>query len=87
VVCCVISLALAGCGSSGSGSAARLVVTADWLNQSLTLLDYDKLTDGQTDAAAATVGSIDLSSWEPGPVEVEITPDGKPTRCDRQRPI
>jgi DNA-binding beta-propeller fold protein YncE len=77
VVFCVISLALAGCGSSGSGSAVRLVVTADWLNQSLTLLDYDKLIDGQSNAAAAIVGSIDLSSWEPGPVEVEITPDGK----------
>jgi len=79
----LLGFALAGCASSetggagGSGSPARLVVTADWLNQSLTLLDYDKLIDGQSDAAAAIVGSIDLSSWEPGPVEVEITPDGK----------
>ena len=82
----LLGFALAGCassetggagGSGGSGSPARLVVTADWLNQSLTLLDYDKLIDGQSDAAAAIVGSIDLSSWEPGPVEVEITPDGK----------
>jgi YVTN family beta-propeller protein len=80
VMCLVVGLALAGCGSSssnGSGSSARLVVTADWLNQSLTLLDYDKLIDGQSDAAAAIVRTIDLSGWEPGPVEVEITPDGK----------
>ena len=63
-------------GDGGAAGASRLVVTADWLNQSLTLLDYDKLVDGQSDARAATVGTIDLSDWEPGPIEVEITPDG-----------
>ena len=64
-------------GAGGDGGAARLVVTADWLNQSLTLLDYDKLIDGESDASASIVGSVDLSDWEPGPIEVEITPDGK----------
>lgn len=54
-----------------------MVVTADWLNQSLTLLDYDKLTDGQSDGPSAVVDTIDLSDWEPGPIEVEVTPDGK----------
>jgi YVTN family beta-propeller protein len=53
------------------------VVTADWLNQSLTLFDYDKLIDGQSDASQAIVDTIDLSDWEPGPIELEITPDGK----------
>jgi YVTN family beta-propeller protein len=53
------------------------VVTADWLNQSLTVLDYDKLIDGQSDAAASILDTIDLSDWEPGPIEVEITPDGR----------
>lgn len=53
------------------------MVTADWLNQSLTLLDYDKLVDGQSDAASSIVDTIDLSDWEPGPIEVEISPDGK----------
>ena len=81
---CVLGLALGGCDSSsgpaGAGGAAgepRLVVTADWLNQSLTLLDYDKLVDGQSDAASSIVDTIDLSNWEPGPIEVELTPDGK----------
>ncbi len=87
---CLSLLSLGGCSSSDSGSAgaggtagaggdsgARLVVTADWLNQSLTLLDYDKLVDGQSDAEASIIGEIDLSDWGPGPVEVEITPDGK----------
>jgi DNA-binding beta-propeller fold protein YncE len=55
----------------------RLVVTADWLNQSLTLLDYDKLIDGETDGPSSVVDTIDLSDWEPGPIEVEVTPDGK----------
>lgn len=64
-------------GSGGAGGAPRLVVTADWLNQSLTLLDYDKLTDGQSDGPSAVVDTIDLSDWEPGPIEVEVTPDGK----------
>jgi YVTN family beta-propeller protein len=47
------------------------------LNQSLTLLDYDKLIDGQSDGPSAVVDTIDLSDWEPGPIEVEVTPDGK----------
>lgn len=53
------------------------MVTADWLNQSLTLLDYDKLVDGVSDGEACVVRTIDLGDWEPGPIEVEITPDGK----------
>lgn len=63
-------------GSGGTGSEARLVVTADWLNQSLTLLDYDKLIDGESDGPSAVVDTIDLSDWAPGPIEVEVTPDG-----------
>jgi YVTN family beta-propeller protein len=65
-----------GLGGTGGGSP-RLVVTADWLNQSLTLLDYDRLIDGESDAASAIVDTIDLSEWEPGPIELELTPDGK----------
>lgn len=64
-------------GQGGGGIRTRLVVTADWLNQSLTLLDYEKLVDGQSDAEAALVDTIDVSDWEPGPIEVELTPDGK----------
>jgi YVTN family beta-propeller protein len=52
-------------------------VTADWLNQSLTVLDYEKLTDGESNAEASIVDTIDLSDWEPGPIEVELTPDGR----------
>jgi len=88
--CCVAALVVVGCdsssssggsggagGSGGSGGEVRLVVTADGLNQSLTLLDYDKLIDGESDGPSSVVGTIDLSDWEPGPIEVEVTPDGK----------
>ena len=82
---CALSLVLSACSDGGTGSdagsdadtgAVRLVVTADWLNQSLTLFDYDLLTDGVTGANFATVDTVDLSTYEPGPLEVEITPDG-----------
>ncbi|MBW2160174.1 MAG: hypothetical protein JRH14_09460 [Deltaproteobacteria bacterium] len=90
LACCVAGLVVVGCdstsssggsggagGSGGSGGEVRLVVTADWLNQSLTLLDYDKLIDGESDGPSSVVDTIDLSGWEPGPIEVEVTPDGK----------
>jgi YVTN family beta-propeller protein len=82
VAFCVLGLALGGCdssaGSAGGGAGTpRLVVTADWLNQSLTLLDYAKLVDGVSDGPSSRLGTIDLADWEPGPIEVEITPDGK----------
>jgi len=63
-------------GAGGAGVEPRLVVTADWLNQSLTLLDYAKLVDGESDGPSSVLRSIDLADWEPGPIEVEITPDG-----------
>ena len=66
-----------GTGGSGGVESSPVVVTADWLNQSLSVLDYEKLIDGSSDAAAALVRTIDLSQWEPGPVELELTPDGK----------
>lgn len=88
LACC----ALVGCGASGSSGGAgatggnggtgggngagRLVVTADWLNQSLTLLDFQKLVDGASDGPSSVVRTIDLAEWEPGPIELELTPDG-----------
>lgn len=63
-------------GTGGSGPSGPLVVTADWLNQSLTLLDYDRLTDGSSTGEDSIVGTIDLSDFAPGPLELELTPDG-----------
>ncbi len=77
--CCILGLALGACDSSAepAGGSPRLVVTADWLNQSLTLLDYGRLVDGASDGPSSVLRTIDLADWEPGPIEVEITPDGK----------
>ncbi|HSN81976.1 MAG TPA: hypothetical protein VLS88_05325 [Polyangiales bacterium] len=77
VPCCIVgALTFGACGDDEPTPALRRVVTADWLNQSLTVLDYAKLVDGQSAATEAIVDTIDLSAWEPGPIEVELTPDG-----------
>src|SRR5687767_3673728 len=55
---------------------SRLVVTADWLSRSLTLLGLPRVLDPGCTAADAIVGTIDLAEWAPGPIEVEIAPDG-----------
>ncbi|MGB7477478.1 MAG: hypothetical protein WBM26_14765 [Polyangiales bacterium] len=47
-------------GAGGAGVEPRLVVTADWLNQSLTLLDYAKLVDGESDGPSSVLRTIDL---------------------------
>lgn len=53
------------------------VVTADWLNGTLTRLSLSRLVDPACTAADAIVASIDLTSHPPGPLELEITPDGR----------
>jgi DNA-binding beta-propeller fold protein YncE len=54
----------------------RVVVTADWLNRSLTVFDYARLTDGTSTASEAMWAKVDLAPYPPGPLEVEVTPDG-----------
>jgi DNA-binding beta-propeller fold protein YncE len=63
-------------GSTGA-SAARLVVTADWREGKLSLLDFDALAAGAATREEALVGEVDLSAYAPGPLELEITPDGR----------
>jgi len=65
-------------GDAGAGGAppeAGFVVTADWLNKTLSVFDYDALVEG-TDSEDALLRTIDLDVWNPGPLEIEITPDG-----------
>jgi YVTN family beta-propeller protein len=65
-------------GSTGAVPfEGRLVVTADWLGRTLSLLDYDALVAGATTRDEMLVGTIDLSAYAPGPLELEITPDGR----------
>ncbi len=66
-----------------------LAVTADWENQTLTLLDFNALVAASSDAGSATdggvpslktipgkVGTVDLSKEAQAPYTVKITPDG-----------
>lgn len=55
---------------------SRWVVTADFTAKTLTLVDYDALAAGEVDPAVLIHDTIDLSQYEPGPLEVEIAPDG-----------
>jgi hypothetical protein len=68
----------AGSGGAPSGSPDKpeLAVTADFLNQTLSIVDLAKLKDGGT-RQDALVGTIDLSKYSPGPLALAITPDGK----------
>lgn len=54
----------------------RLAVTADFLNRSLSIVDLAKLKAGAT-RKDALVGTVDLSAYSPGPLDLAITPDGK----------
>jgi len=58
-------------------TSSRLVVTADWLSRSLTLLGLERVLDPGCDASEAIVGTISLPDHAPGPIEVEIAPDGR----------
>jgi YVTN family beta-propeller protein len=51
------------------------VVTADWLNRSLTVLAEGRLAAGCS-VEQAILERIDLSEYAPGPLEIEIAPDG-----------
>ena len=59
-----------------AGEPGRRIVTADWLNRSLTVLGRDRLVAG-CPAETAIVAQIDLSGYEPGPLQIEIAPDGR----------
>ncbi|HLT39431.1 MAG TPA: hypothetical protein VK034_24275, partial [Enhygromyxa sp.] len=54
----------------------RIAVTADWRARRLSLLDYASLRDGADSREAALWKAIELPDHEPGPLEVELTPDG-----------
>ncbi len=69
-------LGAAACSDGQPDDRPAILVTADWVNRSLTVFSQEKLVDARISAADAIVGSVDLSAWPPGPLEVEITPDG-----------
>lgn len=54
----------------------RRAISADFLNQTLSIVDVDKLVEGAT-KDDALIGTVDLSMYVPGPLAVAVTPDGK----------
>ena len=54
----------------------RLAISADFLSQTLSIFDIDKLREGAT-RSEVLVGSVDLSQYTPGPLALGVTPDGK----------
>lgn len=54
----------------------QLAVSADFLNQTLTVFNVDKMVEGAS-RKDVQVGQVDLSKYSPGPVALNITPDGK----------
>lgn len=55
---------------------ARLLATADWRAKRVSLIDYAALRDGAESRDDALWKSLELPDHEPGPLEVELTPDG-----------
>jgi YVTN family beta-propeller protein len=55
---------------------ARLGVTADWKGRTLSVFDLDALAGGATTREEVVVRTIDLADYAPGPLELEVAPDG-----------
>lgn len=60
----------------GEQRPERLVVTADWRAHRLSLVDHAALLAGAQTREHALWKTIELPDHEPGPLEVELTPDG-----------
>lgn len=56
--------------------AGRHALVSDWLNHRLDLIDIAKLEQG-AGRDDALIKSLDLSAYEQGPLNAEVTPDGK----------
>ncbi|MFM2416805.1 MAG: hypothetical protein RL385_1528 [Pseudomonadota bacterium] len=57
--------------------AGKLVITADWLSQSITFADRDKLEAPGATRGSVSLGELKLPEFSPGPLELELTPDKK----------
>jgi DNA-binding beta-propeller fold protein YncE len=55
----------------------RLLLTSDWRAKRISLIDYAALRDGASTREDALWKEIDLAAYEPGPIEAELTPDGR----------
>ncbi len=55
---------------------ARLGVTADWKARTLSVIDLDALAAGAATREEIVTRTIDLGAHAPGPLQVELAPDG-----------
>ncbi|MCH9686684.1 MAG: hypothetical protein K0V04_34950 [Deltaproteobacteria bacterium] len=65
--------------TEGTGPAplpARLGVSADWAARTLSVIDLDALAAGAVTREEVVARTIDLSAYAPGPLQVELAPDG-----------
>lgn len=58
------------------GLPERLGVTADWQARTLSVLDLDAIAAGASTRDDLVARTIDLSAYAPGPLQVELAPDG-----------
>jgi DNA-binding beta-propeller fold protein YncE len=63
--------------TTGPELPARIMVTADWRAKTLSIVDFDALAAGASTMEEIVVSTIDLGAYEPGPLEVELTPDAR----------
>ncbi len=54
-----------------------LVITADWIAGTLSFASFDALADKDATKADAVTSTLDLSKYKPGPLSLELSPDGK----------
>ncbi len=54
----------------------RTVITADWLNRSLTVLHHQRLTNPECSFEQVLAGGVDLADHLPGPIELELAAGG-----------
>ncbi|MEZ4232373.1 MAG: hypothetical protein R3B89_24560 [Polyangiaceae bacterium] len=64
-------------GESAGGLPKQRIVSADFLEQKLSVLDYRQVIAGPGSAADVTAKTIDLAAYAPGPLQLELTPDGE----------
>lgn len=81
----LVAVLVAGCaGQDAEGgetdaaqaSSMPVVITADWLAGTLTYASYRKMGTAST-RSEALLHDLDLSAYSPGPLALELTPDGK----------
>ena len=63
--------------TTGAALPARIMVTADWRAKTLSIVDFDALAAGASTLDEVVVSTIDLGAYEPGPLQVELTPDSQ----------